>query len=42
MYLGKKVIKPDIIVISKQNATVTIIKTSFLKIFRIALGKAKK
>jgi hypothetical protein len=39
IYLGKKVKKPDIIVISKQKANVTIIKTRLNIKFLIAFGK---
>ena len=39
MYFGKKVMKPEMMVISKQNAKVTIMKILFAKMFLMALGK---
>lgn len=39
-YLGKNVMKPDMMVISKQNANVTIMKTRFERIRLIALGRS--
>ncbi len=40
MYLGRKVMKPEMIVISKQYANVTIMKTRFESSLTIALGSA--